>query len=115
MIGNLFERLRNLFSTIVSRLDGGHDEQTCDVCGQASVAGVYSSRFGPVSHSACETCRDEGAEPIFMICFHIHSAGGPDKADERFANVRSFHEGRYIGLAEILSLYPEFADEFDEG
>ena len=92
--------------------DGG--EQLCQICSSAPVVGVFSSRFGPVSHAACETCRDEGAEPLYMVCFHIHRAGGPEKAEERFAEARSFHQGRYLGLAEILGIYPEFADEFED-
>ena len=48
---------------------------------------------------------------MFMVCFHIHRAGGPENAAERFSNARSFHAGRYIGLAEIIVAYPEFSDE----
>lgn len=111
MADTLFSRLKNLFSRLVGRQDDG-GEQLCSVCSAAPVVGVFSSRFGPVSHAACETCSEEGAESLFMMCFHIHRAGGPDKAKERFADARSFHEGEYIGLEEILSLYPDFEDEF---
>jgi hypothetical protein len=86
----------------------------CDVCSAVPAAGVFSSRFGPVSHAACEDCRDEGAEPLYMVCFHIHRAGGPEAAEEFLGGARSFHQGRYIGWEDIVGLYPEFADEFDD-
>jgi len=89
-------------------------ELACSVCSQAPAAGVFSSRFGPVSFAACEACRDEGAESMYMMCFYIHRAGGPAMAQDRFAGARSFHEGRYIGLEEILAAYPDYADEFED-
>jgi hypothetical protein len=88
-------------------------EQVCDVCSAAPAAGVFSSRYGPVSHAACATCREEGAESMFMACFHIHHAGGPEKAEERFAHMRSFQDGRYVGLAEILTVYPDYVELFE--
>lgn len=94
--------------------EGDSGEQICRVCQAAPAVAICSSRFGPVSHAACETCRKEGAEPLFMVCFHIHRAGGPQKAAERFGRMHSYHEGRYIGLEEILTLYPDFKDEFEE-
>ena len=94
---------------------GGGDELVCQVCSAAPAVGVFSSRFGPVSHGACETCRDEGAESLFMVCFFIHRAGGPAAAEATLGGVRSYHEGRYIGWADIVALYPQFADEFDDG
>ncbi len=111
MAGTLFNRLQNLFYRLMGRKDDG-GEQLCSVCSAAPSAGVFSSRFGPVSHAACETCSDEGAESLFMVCFHIHRVGGPGKARERLAVARSFHEGKYIGLEEILVLYPDYEDEF---
>jgi hypothetical protein len=109
----LFSRLQDLFY----RLTGGKEEgreQLCKVCSAAPAIGVFSSRFGPVSHAACRTCSDQGAESLFRMCFHIHRAGGPEKAQERFAKARSFHEGEYIGLKEILIAYPDFEDEFQD-
>jgi len=94
--------------------DEAGGELVCDVCSSATAVGVFSSRYGPVSHAACAACRDEGAETMFMACFHIHRAGGPETARERFAGMRSYHDGRYIGLDEILTLYPDFADEFED-
>jgi len=93
---------------------GTDGELICEICSVAPAAGVISSRYGPVSHAACETCQREGAEPIFMACFHIHRAGGPEMARERYTDIRSFHDGRYIGLTEILATYPDFADEFED-
>ena len=111
IIGAIFNRLQDLFFRLMVREDDG-GELFCSVCSEAPAVGVFSSRFGPVSHAACETCRDEGAESLFMTCFHIYRAGGPKIAKERFAEARSFHEGKYIGLEEILAHYPDFEDEF---
>ena len=114
MIGSLLDRFHGLIRRLMGQGDGG-GELVCGVCSEEPAVGVFSSRFGPVSHAACETCRDQGAESIFMMCFHIHRAGGPATAKERFADARSFHDGRYIGLEEILAVYPEFAGEFEDG
>ena len=89
-------------------------ELECGECSRAPAIGVFSSRYGPVSFDACETCRNEGAESMYMMCFHVHRAGGPEKAQERFAGARSFHDGHYIGLAEILAVYHDFEDEFQD-
>jgi len=110
MLTGFLARLRRLVT-------GDGDEMgPCRVCDAAPAVGVFSSRYGPVSHAACETCSDEGAEPMYMVCFHIHRAGGPGdpSISERFAHMHSFHEGRYIALPEILDAYPEFADEFED-
>ncbi len=102
-----------MLRTLLGRSKGG-GEQICNVCSEAPAIGVFSSRFGPVSHAACGNCADQGAESLFMICFHIHRTGGPEKAKQRFAKARSFHDGKYIGLKEILTVYPEFEDEFQD-
>ncbi|MBL6928253.1 MAG: hypothetical protein ISR44_03695 [Rhodospirillales bacterium] len=105
MTGSLLDRLGGLWRR----------KTICSVCLKAPASGVYSSRYGPVSHAACDACAGQGAEPLYMVCFHIHRAGGPGAAQERFANATSFHDGRYIGLKQILEAYPQFSDEFDEG
>jgi hypothetical protein len=102
---------------IRSALDNNNDvdsELVCEICSSAPAVGVFSSRYGPLSHAACETCSNEGAESMFMACFHIHNAGGPKKAHERFVGMRAYHDERYIGLDEILTHFPEFADEFED-
>ena len=115
MNGTFLNWLKGLFSVPPSLEDEGEGgELMCTVCSAAPAVGVFSSRFGPVSHAACETCRDEGAESLYMTCFNIYHAGGPEKAKERFATARSFHNGEYIGLEDILAAYPEFEDEFRE-
>ena len=113
MIGTLPNWLRGLFRIGPGAEDEG-GEPVCDVCSVAPAVGVFSSRFGPVSSAACETCRDERAESLFMVCFHIHRAGGPEGARERLAAARSFHDGKYIDLEEILALYPDVEDEFKD-
>ena len=102
------------FGALFRRLFKREPELFCGVCRRNPAAGVFSSRFGPVSHACCGQCADEGAEPLYMLCFHIHRAGGPEEAGELMAGARTFHDGRYIGFAEIVGLYPEFSDEFDD-
>lgn len=89
----------------------------CDVCGR-NPGKVYASGLGPVSYARCETCIEEGAEAIGIICLRLFFNGGPARAAESSQeswwrqSARTYLEGRYVGWAEIVAAYPEFEAEF---
>ena len=90
---------------------------TCDVCGKAP-AEVCDSALGPTSYARCETCLEEGAEKIGVICLWIFQEGGPANAEKNDPGdwwpygVKSYDDGRYIGWPEILAIYPRYEVHF---
>ena len=66
----------------------------------------------------CETCLEEGAESIGVICLRIFLQGGPanvektDRGDWWPYGVKSYADGRYIGWPEILAIYPQYEAHF---
>ena len=89
---------------------------TCAVCGLAP-GDVCESALGPTSYAFCQTCFEEGAESIGVICLWIYLQGGPASVEKndaggRFREIRSHADGRYIGWPEILAIYPRYEAQF---
>ncbi len=93
------------------------EPRICEVCGR-NPGKILSSGLGPVSYVRCETCIEEGAEAIGVICLRLFFTGGPARAAESSQgswwrqNARTYLEGRYADWAEIVAAYPEFEAEF---
>jgi hypothetical protein len=91
--------------------------RTCSVCGLAP-GEICNSALGPTSYARCETCLEEGAESIGVICLRIFLQGGPanvektDRGDWWPYGVKSYADGRYIGWPEILAIYPQYEAHF---
>ena len=88
----------------------------CDVC-ERNPGQIISSGVGPVSYVRCDTCLDEGAELIDVICMTLYLNGGPgptgDGAQGKWwrQRARSYLDGRYVGWAEIVAAYPKYEAE----
>jgi hypothetical protein len=90
----------------------------CDVCGKVRDAQVCASGLGPASFAYCDTCISHGAEPLNMFATAIYVAGGPAEVDPHdFENTKTFLNDQYVGLDEVLRLYPmlkaQIAAEFN--
>lgn len=89
----------------------------CNICGLAP-GEIFDSALGPTSYARCETCREEGAESLGVICLRVRLQGGPAKVEQADLDdwwpwrVKSFADGRYIGWSEIRGRYPDFARQF---
>ena len=92
------------------------EEHICDVC-ERNPGQIVSSGLGPVSYARCDTCLEDGAELIDVICMTLYLNGGPGPtADSGRGNwwrqrARTFLDGRYVGWAEIVAAYPEYEAE----
>jgi hypothetical protein len=91
-------------------------QKTCGICGLGS-GEIRHSGLGPVSYLCCDTCINEDAEEIGVICFHLFVEEGDAKSASKGPNAewwktkRSFYDGKYIGWEEISSIYEELEPE----
>jgi len=93
-----------------------NEQNTCNVCGLNN-GEIIASGMAPVSYICCETCLEQGAEEIWVICLRLHlDEGGPQLAElgphgDWWKTKRSYHGGKYIGWKEIAQIYDELEPE----
>lgn len=76
----------------------------CDVCGKDNAVGAASLPFAPMSVCFCVECLRARAFPLWSIHTAIELAEGPDGCADWFKELKSYHDGEYIGWDEILRL-----------
>jgi hypothetical protein len=80
---------------------------------------VSESALGPRSYPRCQTCLEEQAESIAVICLRIYLEGGPETLKDSYQGnwwpfgVKSYSNGEYISWPRILALYPRFEALFE--
>ena len=76
----------------------------CDVCGKDEAVGVASLPFAPMSVAFCVPCLKAKAFPLWSMHGSIELAGGPDGCADWFKELKSYHDGDYIGWDRIVEL-----------
>lgn len=97
--------------------EAGLPPLVCQVCGGGSgeeALGVAGSTLGPVSFAYCRPCLEQGAEPCRPLrLLVLWDCGGLEGCAEWVRYLTTWHEGRYIGIADLPPLTEEEVAEME--